>query len=75
MVRLVRPYVLPVPVGVLQVPLLAKLPPTAQTAVLRALNYAHYDPGEYIVREGVSIPSRGHEGRVRNYGIPMLDSA
>lgn len=37
-----------------QVSLLAKLPCRAQTAVLHALQYADYDPGELIIREGVS---------------------
>ena len=37
-----------------QVSLLAKLPCRSQTAVLHALQYADYDPGELIIREGVS---------------------
>lgn len=37
-----------------QVKLLAKLPATAQTAVLHALKYADYKPGEVIIKEGVS---------------------
>lgn len=37
-----------------QVNLLAKLPATAQTAVLHALEYADYKPGEVIIKEGVS---------------------
>lgn len=40
-----------------QVSLLAKLPCRAQTAVLHALKYADYDPGELIIREGVSFLS------------------
>eukprot|EP00752_Nemacystus_decipiens_P001573 g1534.t1 len=35
-----------------KVSLLAKLPCRAQTAVLHALQYADYDPGELIIREG-----------------------
>ncbi|CAM9201076.1 unnamed protein product, partial [Ectocarpus fasciculatus] len=35
-----------------KVNLLAKLPATAQTAVLHALEYADYKPGEVIIKEG-----------------------
>lgn len=38
-----------------QVSLLAKLPRTAQTAVLHAHKYADYDPGELIIKEGVRM--------------------
>ena len=37
-----------------QVNLLAKLPSASQTPVLHALKYADYEPGELIIREGVS---------------------
>lgn len=46
---------LPFPFCGRQVPLLANLSKTAQAIMLESIDYADFQPGELVVREGVSI--------------------